>query len=84
MLAVRNIGRNQYAVFDGADQVSGKFNYDGAHSRLDEIAGQRRQASRQRTRACLCCGRAFESEGAHNRMCVPCRGRASRLGGEWQ
>ncbi|MDT8856462.1 hypothetical protein RNZ50_15820 [Paracoccaceae bacterium Fryx2] len=26
-------------------------------------------------RACLCCGRVFESEGIHNRMCGPCRNR---------
>lgn len=24
-------------------------------------------------RACLCCGASFLSEGAHNRMCAPCR-----------
>jgi hypothetical protein len=27
----------------------------------------------RRTRPCLCCGAAFESEGPHNRLCAPCR-----------
>lgn len=28
-------------------------------------------------RPCLCCGSVFLSEGAHNRMCDPCRRRAA-------
>ena len=24
-------------------------------------------------RRCLCCDHAFDSEGPHNRMCVPCK-----------
>lgn len=27
------------------------------------------------TRACMCCGEAFESEGIHNRMCTGCKSR---------
>jgi hypothetical protein len=27
------------------------------------------------TRPCLCCGAAFRSEGAHNRLCHDCRRR---------
>lgn len=34
------------------------------------------ESRRPRERTCLCCGRPFESEGPHNRMCNPCRGRA--------
>lgn len=26
-------------------------------------------------RPCLCCGRAFDSEGPHNRLCDDCRNR---------
>lgn len=26
-------------------------------------------------RPCMCCGRPFQSEGIHNRMCDPCRHR---------
>lgn len=28
-----------------------------------------------RSRPCLCCGQTFNSEGPHNRLCGPCRGR---------
>ena len=33
---------------------------------------QRKQPPAQR-RACLCCGRTFRSQGAHNRLCDNCR-----------
>lgn len=32
------------------------------------------ESRRPRERPCLCCGRRFESEGIHNRLCNPCRG----------
>jgi len=37
----------------------------------------RDQAARRhaRTRACMTCGKPFQSEGNHNRMCDPCRRR---------
>lgn len=28
------------------------------------------------TRKCMCCGRAFNSEGPHNRLCGICRGKS--------
>jgi len=28
-------------------------------------------------KTCMSCGRVFESEGRHNRMCVTCRSRSS-------
>lgn len=28
-------------------------------------------------RACMCCGKSFESEGPHNRLCGPCRRRGN-------
>lgn len=31
--------------------------------------------SRRGKRNCLCCGKPFDSEGIHHRMCTPCRGR---------
>jgi hypothetical protein len=34
----------------------------------------------RRPRACLCCGVTFQSEGAHNRMCNPCRQRGDEAG----
>jgi hypothetical protein len=27
----------------------------------------------RKSRACLCCGKQFVSEGAHNRLCFRCR-----------
>ena len=32
------------------------------------------RASSRTVRPCLCCGKPFQSEGIHNRMCTPCRG----------
>lgn len=34
---------------------------------------------RPKTRSCLTCGRPFDSEGAHNRMCPQCRAHSSAL-----
>lgn len=31
------------------------------------------RAARRRIRACLCCDKAFMSDGPHNRLCGPCR-----------
>lgn len=31
-------------------------------------------------RPCMCCQKAFQSEGIHNRMCNGCRGISSALG----
>jgi hypothetical protein len=33
------------------------------------------RTARTTTRPCLCCQKPFKSEGAHNRLCDPCRGR---------
>ena len=32
-----------------------------------------------RTRPCMRCGRSFQSEGAHNRLCDPCRDGAAGM-----
>lgn len=32
-----------------------------------------------KTRRCLCCQREFRSEGAHNRLCEPCRRKAADI-----
>ncbi len=40
-----------------------------------EAAQARTDVALKRTmRPCLCCGKPFQSEGIHNRMCTPCRG----------
>lgn len=33
------------------------------------------RSSQRSIRACISCGRSFESSGSHNRMCPPCRTR---------
>lgn len=34
------------------------------------------KAKRRQLRSCLCCGKGFESDGFHNRLCSTCRGRS--------
>jgi tRNA(Ile2) C34 agmatinyltransferase TiaS len=43
-----------------------------AQTKADRLARE----ARVRVRPCLRCGTKFESEGPHNRMCNPCRGRS--------
>lgn len=62
--------RGVWAVFDGGQRVSGRFNQQWeAEARRDELRRQRRR----RARSCLCCGARFESEGAAHRLCDACR-----------
>jgi tRNA(Ile2) C34 agmatinyltransferase TiaS len=44
---------------------------------------RQRQLRGARRRACLCCGRPFDSEGNQNRLCNPCRDRARRMRPSW-
>lgn len=43
---------------------------DGRQRRHDRAAGMKE-------RACMCCLATFQSEGIHNRLCNPCRGKSS-------
>jgi hypothetical protein len=55
-------------------QATGRFpSEEQAQDRVDELL---RRLSR-RTRACITCGDAFPSEGAHHRMCNGCRLRSA-------
>lgn len=49
--------------------------------RLDKAADEGATPPRRRKgsteRACMCCGKTFLSEGAHNRLCGACRQRGS-------
>jgi recombinational DNA repair protein RecR len=57
-------------VFDGAERVSSVWwDVQNAEDRMERML---REAARV-TRPCITCGRAFKSDGAHNRMCNPCR-----------
>jgi hypothetical protein len=74
-LEVRFVGRTHcrggaWAVFEGAKKIGGVFNEQWeAEHRRDAIL--KRRARQPRT--CLRCGRGFESEGPHHRMCGDCR-----------
>ncbi|MDP2737517.1 MAG: hypothetical protein Q8O82_02135 [Pseudorhodobacter sp.] len=66
-----------WAVFgpDGR-AVSGVYGDIGlAEVRLGQLADRNEQAAARKTRACLCCGSPFMSEGNHNRLCAGCRTR---------
>lgn len=43
----------------------------------DEGATPPRRRKGSTERACMCCGKPFLSEGAHNRLCGSCRNRSS-------
>ncbi len=43
----------------------------------ERIAASKDTAEQPLLRACLTCGKGFESEGPHNRLCNGCRNRAS-------
>lgn len=68
-LDVRGSGHG-WAVYRGAERVTRIFSCEytaaGAATRLE-------RQSRQRDRACLCCGETFRSDGPHNRLCTTCR-----------
>lgn len=66
---VEHWGRG-WAVFRDGARVTGIIaHWHHAMFRRDELA----RAARTVTRACLCCGTSFASEGPHNRLCDPCR-----------
>lgn len=44
-----------------------------ANRRIDNLSETRKTAKRP----CLCCGKAFNSEGPHNRLCATCRTRTT-------
>lgn len=69
-----NKAQGGYAVFDGRDQITGRFaNRHDALNRMDKIAAKRRAKGRVKKRKCLTCPETFMSEGPHNRMCHSCR-----------
>lgn len=72
---IQGIGRGISVMCDGV-AVAGPFsNMDVARETLE----RRKRWAALRRRPCLCCGRAFDSEGAHNRLCDPCRDAADQV-----
>lgn len=70
-------GRGHYVVDPDGNRVS-IFDSIG---RIEDICAAKQRAAdlanKRVNRPCLCCGTVFPSEGNHNRMCNPCRNRAS-------
>lgn len=46
-----------------------------AERQRDELQRAEDRVKKRGPRPCMCCGRTFASDGIHNRMCDPCRGR---------
>jgi len=73
-------GGRGYDVIDPDGRVVAKVgNRDMALNRAEALQRAADTAAKRGPRPCLCCGREFDSEGIHNRMCTPCRGRADPL-----
>jgi len=69
-----------YAVFDEFNtRLTGTLCFNDAEARLDTLRRQERDRLRVKSIACLCCGKTFESQGIHNRMCEYCRKKTEGL-----
>ena len=70
-------GRGHYVV----DPMGQRCSIYESSGRAEDIRHKKQTAfdaaKKRKARACLCCGQSFQSEGSHNRMCDPCRRRAS-------
>lgn len=65
----------------GLPQLSPQFRVRAeAEKWLRAALAKAPESRRPRTRACLCCGRSFDSEGFHNRLCGPCRHHSEPFG----
>lgn len=42
--------------------------------------GELKRLQQRKSRKCMCCGAAFDSEGIHNRLCANCRKRPDVMG----
>jgi hypothetical protein len=66
---VRGSGDAFAVVLDGRPIGRVYWKEERAWAAADRYA----KAARSRIRRCLCCTKAFVSEGPHNRLCDPCR-----------
>lgn len=71
-------GRGYYVADPDGRRVSGVYTTrERAEGEAETKQAQADAAKKRRNRPCMCCGQAFASAGIHNRMCNPCRHRAS-------
>lgn len=68
-LEVRGSGKSWDVLLDGKVLR----NYTDEHVAIAGCLAIERKMKPRTQRACLCCGRKFASEGAHHRLCAPCR-----------
>lgn len=69
-------GRGHFVVDPKGRKASGFFDSRGkADGRRDELRRQADLKAKKGKRPCMCCGRSFDSEGIHNRLCHPCKSR---------
>lgn len=72
------LGRTEQAVLQRLDRLRITIDDRIQERELAQLApqprfGRLKPATRPGLRKCLCCGRDFMSEGAHNRLCLTCR-----------
>lgn len=78
-LDIHRLPRGGYVIVQGRRQVVPTVypSEEDAAYRLPTLEKtMRREQATWRT--CLCCTATFPSEGAHNRMCDPCRANPTR------
>jgi hypothetical protein len=73
-------GRGHFVVTSEGVVVYGPNRRDLVLNKCEALQSAHDNRHKIGPRACLCCGRQFQSAGIHNRMCVPCRGRGDALG----
>lgn len=78
---VRYLTGRGYGVFAPSGALLHVY---GSHTAAQERQHREQLAAdskaRRGPRKCLCCGRQFNSEGIHNRLCDPCRRTPDHLG----
>lgn len=46
-----------------------------AEERLEKLRREASVKAKRGPRPCMCCGKVFDSDGVHNRLCGPCKSR---------
>lgn len=69
---------DRFIVVDAEGNTYGTSykNEDSAHTKIQRLRWEAPKATTAE-RPCITCKTPFQSEGAHNRMCGPCRNTAS-------
>ena len=69
-------GHGYFVIDPKGRKASGFFSRRAeAEDRRDELRRQADLKAKKGKRPCMCCGRTFDSDGVHNRLCHPCKVR---------